>query len=155
LIRLELGDDVEESHMRNRQWVSAWAYEKGKEANVIEKVNRDGKTYYDIKDYQKLREIFGRLLMETQRITSEGDYEAAQALVEGYGVKVDPAIHKEVLERNSQFTSAPYSGFVNPMIVPKMKEDGTIEGFTIEQPASFEEQMLFYSKEYSNLPVEN
>jgi dipeptidyl-peptidase-3 len=151
LVRLELGDDVEESHMRNRQWVSAWAFEKGQAEGVIEKVTRDGKTYYDIKDYKKLREIFGMLLKETQRITSEGDYEAAKALVEDYGVKVDQAIHKEVLERNSKFKAAPYSGFVNPVLVPDMNEAGDITGFTIKQPETFEEQMLNYSKEYGYL----
>jgi|TARA_R100000479_G_scaffold33554_4_gene14269 dipeptidyl-peptidase-3 len=155
LVRLELGDDVEEAHMRNRQWVSAWAFERGQEEGVIEKVSRDGKTYYDIKDYSKLREIFGELLRETQRITSEGDYEAAKALVEDYGVKVDQELHREVLDRNSQFKSPPYSGFVNPLIVPKMNDEGEIESFTIEQPASFEEQMLMYSENYGNLPVEN
>jgi len=151
LIRLELGDDVEEAHMRNRQWVSAWAFEKGQADGVIEKVTRDGKTYYDIKDYNKLREIFGMLLKETQRITSEGDYEAAKALVEDYGVKVDPAIHKEVLDRNSKFKSAPYSGFVNPVIVPSTNDAGEITGFMIKQPDTFEEQMLNYSKEYGYL----
>lgn len=151
LIRLELGDDVEESHMRNRQWVSAWAFEKGQPDGVIEKVTRDGKTYYDIKDYNKLREIFGMLLKETQRITSEGDYEAAKALVEDYGVKVDPVIHKEVLDRNSKFKSAPYSGFVNPVIVPSTNDAGEITGFMIKQPDTFEEQMLNYSKEYGYL----
>ncbi|MDX1463156.1 MAG: dihydrofolate reductase, partial [Marinirhabdus sp.] len=151
LVRLELGDEVEEAHMRNRQWVSAWVYERGMEENVIEKVQRDGKTYYDIKDYEKLRELFGELLRETQRITSEGDYEAAKALVEDYGVKVDQDLHKQVLERNSKFKSAPYSGFVNPVIVPKMNDAGDIESFTIEQPATFEEQMLKYSKEYGYL----
>ncbi|AVI51369.1 dihydrofolate reductase [Pukyongia salina] len=151
LIRLELGDDVEESHMRNRQWVSAWAFEKGQVDGVIEKVTRDGKTYYDIKDYNKLREIFGMLLKETQRITSEGDYEAAKALVEDYGVKVDPVIHKEVLDRNSKFKSAPYSGFVNPVIVPSTNDAGEITGFMIKQPDTFEEQMLNYSKEYGYL----
>ncbi len=155
LVRLELGDDVEEAHMRNRQWVSAWAYEKGKDDGVIEKVTRDGKTYYDIKDYKKLRDIFGQLLRETQRITSEGDYEAAKALVEDYGVKVDQDLHKQVLDRNKQFKSPPYSGFVNPVIVPKMNDEGEIESFSIEQPTSFEEQMLMYSKNYGNLPVEN
>tara|TARA_B100001146_G_scaffold225247_1_gene248711 strand:- start:26630 stop:28738 length:2109 start_codon:yes stop_codon:yes gene_type:complete len=154
LVRLELGNDVEEAHMRNRQWVSAWVFEKGQEENVIEKVTRDGKTYYDIKDYQKLRALFGELLRETQRITSEGDYEAAKALVEDYGVKVDQTIHKEVLDRNSQFKTAPYGGFVNPYIVPTMNDSGEITGFTIEQPESFESQMLRYSEEYSNLSAE-
>ena len=150
LIRLELGDDVEEAHMVNRQWVSAWAFEKGQADNVIEKVSRDGKTYYNINDYKKLRDIFGQLLRETQRITSEGDYAAGRDLVENYGVKVDQNIHAEVLERNSQFKSAPYSGFVNPEIVPLM-EEGEITGFKIEQPATFEGQMLDYTKRYGVL----
>ena len=155
LIRLQLGDDVEESHMRNRQWVSAWAFEKGAADNVIEKVTRDGKTYFKINDYEKLQDIFGQLLKETQRIKSEGDYEAVEALVEGYGVKVNQDLHKEVLERNEQFTAAPYSGFVNPVIVPEMNDAGEIEGFTIEQPATFKEQMINYSKSYNFLPEVN
>ncbi len=150
LIRLELGDDVEEAHMVNRQWVSAWAFERGRDENVIEKITRDGKTYFNITDYEKLRTIFGELLRETQRITSEGDYDAAKELVENYGVKVDQQIHKEVLERNSQFTSAPYSGFVNPVIVPEMDGE-TIVGFKIKQPESFENQMIEYSKSYGYL----
>jgi dipeptidyl-peptidase-3 len=150
LIRLELGKDVEEAHMRNRQWVSAWVYEKGKQENVIEKIIKKGKTYYDIKDYDKLRTLFGELLRETQRITSEGDFEAGQALVENYGVKVDPAIHKEVLDRNSKFKAPAYRGFVNPVIVPVM-QGNVITGFTVEQPATFAEQMLMYSKEYGFL----
>jgi dipeptidyl-peptidase-3 len=150
LIRLELGDDVEEAHMVNRQWVSAWAFEKGQAENVIEKVTRDGKTYYNINDYTKLRDIFGQLLRETQRITSEGDYEAARDLVEDYGVKVDQTVHAEVLERNSQFKSAPYSGFVNPEIVPVMEGDA-ITGFKVQQPETFEGQMLDYAKRYGVL----
>ncbi|QNJ96777.1 dipeptidyl-peptidase 3 family protein [Constantimarinum furrinae] len=155
LIRLNLGDDVEEAHMRNRQWVSAWAYEKGLEDNVIEKITRDGKTYFNINDYDKLHELFGQLLRETQRIKSEGDYAAVEALVEGYGVKVDQKLHAEVLERNKQFTSAPYSGFVNPVIIPKMNDEGEIERFEVKQPDTFEEQMLFYAEKYSNLPIKN
>ena len=151
LVRLELGADVEEAHMRNRQWVSAWVYEKGQADNVIAKVERDGKTYYDIQDYQKLRELFGELLRETQRITSEGDYEAAKALVEDYGVKVDQELHAQVLERNKQFKSAPYSGFVNPYIIPLTDDQGEITGFRIQQPESFEAQMLEYSKVYGHL----
>ena len=155
LIRLKLGDDVEEAHMVNRQWVSAWAFEKGLEDNVIEKVTKEGKTYFNINDYEKLHALFGELLRETQRIKSEGDYAAVEALVEGYGVKVDQDIHAEVLERNKQFTSAPYSGFVNPVITPKLDSDGTIVGFDVMQPESFESQMLIYAKEYSNLPIQN
>ncbi|GAB4159813.1 MAG: dihydrofolate reductase [Winogradskyella sp.] len=155
LIRLNLGDDVEEAHMRNRQWVSAWVYEKGKADNVIEKVTRDGKTYFNINDYDKLHELFGQLLRETQRIKSEGDYAAVEALVEGYGVKVDQEIHAEVLERNKQFTSAPYSGFVNPVLVPEMGENGEITAIKVTQPDGFPEQMLAYSKKYNNLPEVN
>jgi len=155
LIRLNLGDDVEEAHMRNRQWVSAWAFEQGTKDNVIEKVTKDGKTYFNVNDYQKLREIFGRLLRETQRIKSEGDYGAAEALVEGYGVKVDQDIHAEVLKRNEQFTSAPYSGFVNPVLVPEMDENGEITKVNVTQPTGFAKQMLDYSKDYSFLPAVN
>ncbi|WP_159947127.1 dipeptidyl-peptidase 3 family protein [Polaribacter septentrionalilitoris] len=156
LIRINLGDDIEEDHMVNRQWVSAWAFEQGKKDNVIEKVvKKDGKTYYNINDYDKLREIFGRLLRETQRIKSEGDFEGAKKLVEGYGVKVDQEIHKEVLKRNEQFKSAPYSGFVNPVLETVVDGDGNIKDVVIKQPKSFEEQMLFYSKNYSFLTDEN
>ena len=155
LIRLNLGDDVEEAHMRNRQWVSAWVYEKGKADNVIEKITRDGKTYFNINDYDKLHELFGQLLKETQRIKSEGDYKAVETLVETYGVKVDQDLHAEVLERNKQFTSAPYSGFVNPVLVPEMDANGEITAINVTQPESFSGQMLDYSKHYSFLPEEN
>jgi len=155
LIRLNLGDDVEEAHMRNRQWASAWVYEKGKPDNVIEKVTKDGKTYFNINDYDKLHSLFGELLMETQRIKSEGDYEAVQALVENYGVKVDQDIHGEVLERNKQFTSAPYSGFVNPVLVAEKDDNGEIIAVKVTQPEGFPEQMMEYSKTYSFLPEVN
>lgn len=155
LIRLNLGDDIEEAHMRNRQFVSAWVYERGKAGNVIEKITRDGKTYYNINDYDKLHDLFGQLLRETQRIKSEGDYAAAEALVEGYGVKVDQELHKEILERNKQFTAAPYSGFVNPILVPEMNEDGEITAIKVVQPESFDEQMLDYSERFGFLPEVN
>jgi dipeptidyl-peptidase-3 len=155
LIRLNLGDDVEESHMRNRQLVAAWAFEKGAKENVIEKVMRDNKTYFVIRDYAKLRVLFGELLREIQRIKSEGDFEAGKALVETYGVKVDQDIHKEVLDRNSKFKSAPYSGFVNPVLVPEKDVDGNIINVKIEQPSSFSEQMLEYAKMYTTLPDVN
>ncbi|MGC1472420.1 MAG: dihydrofolate reductase [Psychroserpens sp.] len=155
LIRLKIGDDVEEAHMVNRQWVSAWAYEQGMEDNVIEKVTRDGKTYFNITNYEKLHAIFGRLLKETQRIKSEGDFKAVEALVEGYGVKVDQAIHAEVLERNKQFTSAPYSGFVNPVLVAEKDDNGEITSIKVTQPETFDGQMLRYSKDYGFLPSEN
>jgi dipeptidyl-peptidase-3 len=150
-VRIELGKDVEEAHMRNRYWVSAWVFEKGQEDNVIEKVSKDGKTFYNIKDYQKLRELFGELLRETQRIKSEGDYEAAKNLVENYGVKIDHEIHNEVIERNSKFASKPYSGFVNPVLVPEMDEAGNITDIKVTQPESFTAQMLDYAKNYGFL----
>ncbi|MCU0349097.1 MAG: dipeptidyl peptidase 3, partial [Saprospiraceae bacterium] len=118
LRRIKPGKNIEEAHMRNRQLVALWAYEKGKKDNVIEKVTRDGKTYFDIKDYNKLRGLFGDLLKEIQRIKSQGDAKAGKALVENYGVKVDPAIHKEVLARSEKLNIAPYGGFINPKLVP-------------------------------------
>jgi dipeptidyl-peptidase-3 len=155
LIRLNLGDDIEEAHMRNRQLVSAWALEKGSADQVIEKVTKNGKTYFKINDYNKLRDLFGELLREIQRIKSEGDFESGKALVETYGVKVDQDIHKEVLERNSQFTSAPYSGFINPVLVAKKDENGEIVDIEVQQPESFAAQMLQYAQEYTTLPDEN
>ena len=155
LIRLNLGDDVEESHMRNRQLVAAWAFEKGAKENIIEKVVKENKTYFVIRDYGKLRVLFGELLKEIQRIKSEGDFEAGKALVETYGVKVDQEIHKEVLARNSKFNSAPYSGFVNPVLVPETDADGNITDVKIVQPTSFSEQMLEYAKKYTTLPAVN
>ena len=155
LIRLELGANIEEAHMRNRQWVSAWVFEKGQKDNVIEKLTRNGKTYFNITDYDKLHELFGELLREVQRIKSEGDYEAGKSLVENYGVKVNQQLHAEVLERNKQFTSPPYSGFVNPILVPKLNKKGNIISIEVQQPKTFAEQMLSYSKNFSFLPLEN
>ncbi len=155
LIRLESGANIEEAHMRNRQYISAWVFEKGKKDNVIEKITRDGKTYFNITDYDKLHDLFGQLLREIQRIKSEGDYEAGKALVEGYGVKVDQKLHAEVLERNKQFASAPYSGFINPVLVPKLDAKGNIISIEVTQPKSFADQMLDYSKKYGFLPLEN
>jgi dipeptidyl-peptidase-3 len=148
LIRIKLGNDIEESHMRNRQLVSAWAYEKGLNDNVIEKIKKDNKTYYVINNYKKLRVLFGDLLREIQRIKSEGDYEAGKNLIENYGVKVDQELHKEVLERNSKFTSAPYSGFINPELIPVKNDEGNIIDIKVQQPKSFSSQMLSYSKNY-------
>jgi dipeptidyl-peptidase-3 len=155
LVRIELGDDIEESHMRNRQLVAAWAYEMGLKNNVIEKVVKEGKTYFVIRDYNELRKIFGDQLREMQRIKSEGDFEAGKALVETYGVKVDQDIHKEVLKRNSKFNSAPYSGFVNPVLVAEKDAEGTITNVKVTQPNSFTEQMLDYAKRYTTLPDVN
>ncbi len=155
LIRLNLGDDIEEPHMRNRQLVASWAMEKGAKDNVIEKVTKDGKTYFVINDYDQLRTLFGDLLREIQRIKSEGDYEAGKNLVENYGVKVDQDIHIEVLERNNKFKSAPYSGFINPVLLPSMDESGEIIDISVIQPESFAIQMLEYAKLYTTLPNEN
>lgn len=155
LVRLEPGADIEESHMRNRQWVSAWVFEKGKKDNVIEKVVRNGKTYFNITNYDKLHDLFGQLLRETQRIKSEGDYNAAKNLVENYGVKVDQTLHKEVLARNAQFSEAPYRGFVNPYITPVVGTNGKAIDYVLKYPKTFAEQMLYYAKEYSFLPDHN
>ncbi|WP_456461577.1 dipeptidyl-peptidase 3 family protein [Lutibacter sp.] len=155
LIRLNLGDDIEEAHMRNRQLVASWAFEKGKKDNVIEKVVKNNKTYFVIRDYAKLRTLFGDLLREIQRIKSEGDFEAGKTLVETYGVKVDQAIHKEVLERNSKFKSAPYSGFVNPVLVAEKDAAGNITAIKVTQPIDFTTQMLDYAKRYTTLPDTN
>lgn len=155
LIRLEKGAHIEEAHMRNRQWVSAWVFEKGKKDNVIERITRNGKTYFNITDYDKLHQLFGELLKETQRIKSEGDYKAGKSLVENYGVKVDQKLHTEVLERNKQFNSAPYSGFVNPILVSNTNAKGEIISIEVTQSKTFAEQMLYYSKNYNFLPTAN
>ncbi len=154
LTRLQLGEELEEAHMRNRQLVARWAYEKGKADNVIEFVKKEGKTYVRINDYEKLRTLFGELLKEIQRIKSEGDFESGQALVENYGVKVDYELHKEVLERYKKLNLAPYSGFIQPRLVP-VKEGDKIVDVQIEYPNNFTDQMLYYSKNYSFLPIYN
>ena len=155
LIRIKLGKDIEESHMRNRQMISKWVYEKGQQDNIIEKIIADNKTYFIINDYEKLRGLFGVLLKEIQRIKSEGDYEAGKNLIENYGVKVDIDLHKEILLRNKKFTSAPYSGFINPNLIPVKNKSNEIIDIIIEQPMSFSDQMLYYAKEYSTLPNYN
>ena len=155
LIRLEPGAVIEESHMRNRQLVAAWAFEKGQKDKVIEKIVKDGKTYFVVKDYDKLRSIFGELLMIIQKIKSEGDYKAGKVLIEKYGVQVDQAIHKEVLARVSKLNIAPYGGFINPKLVPVTNEKGEITDIKVEYPKDFTEQMLDYGKRYSFLPDEN
>ncbi len=155
LIRLDLGKDIEEAHMRNRQLVAAWALEKGKKDGVIEKVVKNNKTYFVINNYKKLRVLFGDLLQEIQRIKSEGDYESGKKLVETYGVKVDQDIHKEVLQRNAKFKSAPYGGFVNPVLVPIKNKMGEITDVIVTQPKSFVEQMLDYANRYTTLPDVN
>jgi dipeptidyl-peptidase-3 len=155
LRRLKPGADIEEAHMRNRHWVSAWCFEKGEADSVIVKVERNGETYYDIRDYGKLRVLFGDLLRETQRIKSQGDYAAAKALVETYGVKVDPALHAQVLERAKKITTAPFAGFIQPRLVPVMDANGEITDVKVEYPDDFLGQMLEYGEKYSFLPDEN
>ena len=155
LRRLEKGAIIEESHMRNRAWISHWCFEKGAEAGVVEKVVRDGKTYLDVKDYEALRGLFGELLMEVQRIKSQGDYAAAKALVEGYGVQVDQAIHQEVLDRSEKLGIAPYGGFINPQMQAVYVEDGSIGDVLLTYPDDFTSQMLMYSSTYGLLPQNN
>jgi len=154
LRRIKPGDDIEEAHMRNRQIIAGWAYEQGRENNVIEKVEDDGKTYFVIRDYDLLRGLFGELLQEIQRIKSEGDFEAGKALVETYGVKVDQAIHEEVLARVAPLNIAPYKGFIQPRVVA-VKENGEIVDVRIEHPEDFVAHMLELDKRYSFLPVNN
>lgn len=153
LMRIEPGKDVEEAHMRNRQLISAWVFEKGKADNVIEMVNRDGKTFIKINDYAKLRDLFGQLLGEVQRIKSEGDYEAGRDLVETYAVKVDPKLHKEVLDRYAKLDIAPYKGFVNPVYTPVTDKDGNITDVTVSYEEDYLPQVLRYSKQYRTLPA--
>ena len=151
LRRLEMGDIIEEAHMRNRAWVSRWVFERGQENNVIAKVEREGKIFYDIQDYEALRVLFGYLLREVQRIKSQGDYDAAKALVEGYGVQVDPVVHQQVLDRADALGIAPYGGFINPVLVPVEDEKGNITDVNVTYPDDFTKQMLEYSRKYSTL----
>jgi len=152
LVRIKPGKNIEQAHMRDRALICHWVFEKGKERNVIEKVIMDGKTYFKINDYTALRMLFGELLREVQRITSEGDFKAAKALVETYGVKVDQALHQEVLERYAKLNIAPYSGFINPVFSAEIKGD-TISDITVSYPDDFTEQMMDYGKNFSFLPA--
>jgi dipeptidyl-peptidase-3 len=154
LTRLKPGEQIEEAHMRNRQTVARWAFEKGKKDNVVEFVKKDGKTYVQVNDYNKLRELFGQLLREIQRIKSEGDFNAGKNLVETYGVKVDQQLHKEILERYAKLNVKPYRGFIQPRLVPVMDGD-KITDVKVEYPDSFYGQMMEYAKKYSLLPVKN
>ena len=155
LSRIEPGKNVEESHMRNRKLIAEWCYEKGKAENVIEIVKQDGKSYVVVNDFVKLRALFGELLCEVQRIKSEGDYEACKALVETYAVKVDPALHKEVIERNAALNIEPYGGFVNPEYELVLGENDEIVDVKVTYPANYIEQHLHYGKDYSFLPSIN
>ncbi|MGN6530224.1 MAG: dipeptidyl-peptidase 3 family protein [Ginsengibacter sp.] len=154
LVRLKPGADLEEAHMRNRQLNAMWAYEHGKKDNVVEFVKKGGKTYVKINDYNKLRDLFGQLLREIQRIKSEGDYNAGKNLIENYGVKVNHALHKEVLERYKKLNIKPYKGFIQPELVPQMDGD-KITDVKIEYPTNFFDQMMEYGRKYSFLPVDN
>ena len=155
LRRIEPGKNIEQAHMRNRQLVANWVFQKGKKDNVIEKVVRDGKTYFNITDYDKLRELFGKLLFEIQRVKSQGDYEAGKALIENYGVIVDKDIHAEVLKRSESLNIPPYGGFINPKLVPVTNDEGEITDIKVTYPDDFMGQMLDYAKEYSFLPNYN
>lgn len=155
LVRIEPGNNVEEAHMRNRQLIARWVYEKGAAEKVVELVKKDGKTYVVINDYEKVRDLFGRLLAEIQRIKSTGDYAGAHDLVEAYAVKVDPALYAEVLERYKKLNLAPYKGFVNPKYEVVTDADGTITDVTVTYDEGYAEQMLRYSKDYSTLPSVN
>lgn len=150
MVRIELGKNVEEAHMRNRKMVAAWCYEKGKENNVIEYTKRDGKTFVVVNSYDELRVLFGELLREVQRIKSTGDYNAAKELVESYGVRLDCELHKEVLERYKRLGLAPYSGFINPVYKP-VYADGNIANVLVDYSENYTEQMVRYSKEHSFL----
>lgn len=154
LTRLKPGEQLEEAHMRNRQLIARWAYEHGKKDNVVEFVKKDGKTYVRVNDYDKLRVLFGQLLREIQRIKSEGDFKAGKNLVETYGVKVDPTLHKEILARYAKLDIKPYKGFIQPRLVPVMQGDSIVD-VKVEYPNNFFEQMMEYGKKYSYLPVMN
>jgi dipeptidyl-peptidase-3 len=152
IVRIMPGKEIEQAHMRCRSAISHWVFEKGKAENVVEIFTRDGKTYVKIKDYEKLKNLFGELLKEIQRIKSEGDLEAGKKLIEDYGIKVDPQLHKEVLERYAKLNLAPYTGFVNPMLNPVYNANGEITDITFEYVNDYLSQMMFYGKNYSFLP---
>lgn len=154
LVRLKLGDKIEEAHMRNRALNAYWVYEKGKKDQVVELIKKEGKTYVQINDYNKLRILFGELLKEIQRIKSEGDFNAGKNLVETYGVNVNPDLHKEVLERYATLNIKPYKGFIQPRLTAGMDGD-KVKDIRIEFPTSFYDQMIEYARDYSLLPVKN
>ena len=155
LVRIKPGNNIEEAHMRNRAFIAHWAYEKGKTDNVVELYKKEGKTYLRINDYPALRTLFGKLLAEVQRIKSEGDLTAARNLVENYGVKVDPVLHKEMLSRYKKLNISPYKGFINPVYTLLKDADGNIKDVKVTYGESYESQMLRYSKDYAPLPYIN
>jgi len=154
MVRILPGKDIEEAHMRNRQLIAKWCYEKGQKDHVIEFFKKENKTFIRINDYDKLRQLFGELLKEIQRVKSEGDYEAAKSLVENYGIKLDPALHAEVYDRYKKLNLAPYGGFINPELVP-VEQNGEIIDVKVLYPDDYSKQMLEYSKKYSFLPTYN
>jgi dipeptidyl-peptidase-3 len=153
IVRIQPGKDIEQAHMRCRSAIAHWVYEKGKADNVIEVVNRDGKTFVRINDYQKLRGLFGEMLKEVQRIKSEGDFAAGRNMIERFGVKIDPELHTEILARYEKLNLAPYSGFVNPVMTPVTDRDGKITDVKIEYCSDYLGQMMEYGKKYSFLPA--
>lgn len=155
ITRIELGKTIEQAHMRNRQLVAKWCFEKGQADNVIEMKKRDGKTFVVINDYNKLRTLFGDLLRIIQRIKSTGDFETGKNLIETYAVRIDYDLHKEVLDRYAKLNLAPYGGFINPEIVPILDGSGNVVDARVEYPTNYVEQMLKYSREYSFLPINN
>lgn len=155
LVRIDLGNNIEESHMRNRALIAGWVYERGSSVGALSFKHEAGKTYLVIEDYQALRNLFGVLLAEIQRIKSEGDYEAAKELVERYGVKVNPTLHKEVKERFEKLHIAPYKGFINPVYTPQYDKEGKLVDVSVSYAEGYAEQMLRYSKEYRTLPFVN
>lgn len=155
LVRINLGNNIEEAHMRNRALIARWAYEHGRAEKVVELVKKKGKTYVKINDYEKLRHLFGQLLAEIQRIKSEGDYEAARRLVEDYAVQIDPALHKEVLTRYEKLNLSPYKGFINPVYKAVRDAQGRITDVTLDYTEAYDAQMLRYSHDYNTLPDVN
>jgi dipeptidyl-peptidase-3 len=155
IVRIQPGKDIEQAHMRCRSAISHWVYEKGKAENVVEFVARDGKTCARINDYEKVQALFGDLLREIQRIKSEGDFEAGKKIIEDYGVKIDPALHTEILARYAKLNLAPYTGFVNPLLAPVYDSNGKITDVTVEYTNDYLGQMMYYGKNYSFLPVKN
>lgn len=155
LVRIEPGNNIEEAHMRNRQLIARWVYEKGLADNVVEMKKQDGKTYVVVNDYQKLRELFGQLLMEIQHIKSTGNFEAARTIVENYAVKVDPALHTEILARYKKLNLSPYKGFVNPVYEAVIGDNGNVIDVKVSYEEGYAEQMLRYSRDYSVLPFCN
>ena len=155
LRRIQPGKKIEQAHMRNRQMVAAWVFEQGREKNVISKVTRDGKIYYEINDYNELRKLFGDLLKEVQRIKSQGDYQAGRDLIENYGVNVDQEIHQQVLARSESLNIPPYNGFINPKLTAVKNESGDVVDITVSYPDDFVKQMLEYGRDHSYLPDYN